>query len=376
MKKKKPSIITIVLFITLIFFVKSQFSLTIGDIAELFKGKPKSELLVTDYDGPLFKIIDDNQTSYIDTVGRLILKTEYDNRSGDFYCNRAKVFYKENYGYIDKKGKLRIPFKYVKSKSRGNFKKRTEFNDNHTFAFDGELYNFINKEGVAKFKVNAMPVLWQPKDSFIVIGDLSNRGIIDYNGKTIIPQQYSFIRDYSEGLFAIQNKNNLWGYVNKENELVIDTIFESAKSFNEGLAAVMVGEVWGVIDKAGKYIVLPRYAHINSFSEGLAQVCLEQKVGFIDKSGKEVIPLKFDYYFTLNEKELCFKNSLMKVELSGRVGWINKQGDFIIKPKYDMADKFINGIAKVYMKQGETFNREKFGYINIQDEMIYTNMDE
>lgn len=52
---------------------------------------------------------------------------------------------------------------------------------------------------------------------------------------------YSFCPDFkikpNEELILVSN-DGLWGYINKSNSLVIDCIYEKARPFSEGMAAV------------------------------------------------------------------------------------------------------------------------------------------
>ena len=47
------------------------------------------------------------------------------------------------------------------------------------------------------------------------------------------------------------NRNGLWGYVNAENEPVLDAVYEKATRFSDGLAAVKKDGAWYLIDESG-----------------------------------------------------------------------------------------------------------------------------
>jgi hypothetical protein len=46
--------------------------------------------------------------------------------------------------------------------------------------------------------------------------------------------------------------------------------------------------MWGFIDKNGDIVVKPRFQHVKSFVGGLARVITEAGVGYIDKTGRYV----------------------------------------------------------------------------------------
>lgn len=58
---------------------------------------------------------------------------------------------------------------------------------------------------------------------------------------------------YSEGLVAVSLHGH-WGFMDKEQNIVIPLIFDDAKSFHSGKAFVKIGKNWGLIDKNGKEI--------------------------------------------------------------------------------------------------------------------------
>ena len=64
---------------------------------------------------------------------------------------------------------------------------------------------------------------------------------------------------FSDGLCLIQ-KDHKYGYINKKGKVIIPVIFEEAKPFSEGLAAVLGRDSnnrlrWGFIDKTGKLVI-------------------------------------------------------------------------------------------------------------------------
>lgn len=64
-------------------------------------------------------------------------------------------------------------------------------------------------------------------------------------------QKYTKKKDYSEGLAAVYFQER-WGFVDKNNKLVINYAFEDVKPFNNGVAQVKYQGKWIYIDKKGK----------------------------------------------------------------------------------------------------------------------------
>lgn len=147
-------------------------------------------------------------------------------------------------------------------------------------------------------------------------------GIIDKNGKEIVPALYQEIKDFSEGL-AVVKLNDKYGFINRAGKLVIPLKYNSAESFSNGKAYVKYANKNMYISVAGE-----EYEQIGDFSEGLAVVKSNGKYGFIDKTGKEVIPLKYDY------AEDFYKGSAI-ITWKEKKGLIDRMGRGVTALKYN-----------------------------------------
>ena len=223
--------------------------------------------------------------------------------------------------------------------------------------------------------------------------------------------EYDSVYSFSDGLAKVV-KDNKEGFINKNGELVIPLIYDTAGDFYNGLSVVRVGEnwdesKWGLIDTTGQTVVPIKYDDIltypwDNYSEGLIRVCLDGKWGFIDAAGNEVIPCTFDYVedffdglaafcigdrfydseskwgfidITGNEIIPCqyglyqlpsndgsgsrvgFQEGLAAVELDGKWGYIDKTGNIIVPFIYDYTNWFSEDFAVVC-------RGNKWGYID------------
>ena len=104
-------------------------------------------------------------------------------------------------------------------------------------------------------------------------------GFIDTNGELVIPFQYQYASDFSEGLARVQDSTSgLYGFVDQTEAEVIPCQYTIVLGFSEGLAAAYtpVNGLWGFIDKggyidkAGNVVVSFQYEWAGSFSDGYA----------------------------------------------------------------------------------------------------------
>lgn len=150
-----------------------------------------------------------------------------------------------------------------------------------------------------------------------------------------------------------------WGYVDDKGQYVINSQFEDAYNFSEGLALFKSADgKYGFIGEDGKYVINPIYKYANSFSEGMACVVMENgKPQFIDKNNKIL--------FTVDKAEYCFgfKEGLARVQIKGKYGFIDKSGKIIVNPIYEDAQDFKEGLAAV-AKKDEKKDEVLWGYID------------
>jgi len=162
------------------------------------------------------------------------------------------------------------------------------------------------------------------------------------------------------------SKDNLWGFINKDQKVLVPFIFNTLFPLAENRAQFIdqtTGK-YGFIDSKGNNIVGPKYDFVNNFSNGMAKVGMRDttgnnspRIGFIDSTGKEIVSLQ--YYEADNFGEGGY--ALVKDSLYN--GYINKKGDRIT-PKIDTYNNilysFENGFAKIELETKEVIYMDRF----------------
>lgn len=86
---------------------------------------------------------------------------------------------------------------------------------------------------------------------------------------TQLPQDYQDLRDFSEGLAAVQNKG-LWGFINTRGDMVIQPQFTMVNPFAN---AVTWGKTkdgkWVLIGKTGKVLIQTQYTQLDDIGSGV-----------------------------------------------------------------------------------------------------------
>ena len=226
-----------------------------------------------------------NYFKYIDKSGNVIINELID---GDKRIKMEAFPYDFAYEYMD----------------FGNFSEGLAYNLNENCFFDKKgviifrcARNYINNEHILNY------YSWG-KDAFsfscgrakVLIStneecECYKYGFIDKTGKEIVPLVYDEARSYSEGLAAVR-KGKKWGFIDLNGNDVTRFEFDDARSYSEGLATVKKGKKWGFIDLKGNVVIPFDFdAVVEPFRGGFAVVYKGHGYGLVDKYGIST----FDY---------------------------------------------------------------------------------
>lgn len=104
--------------------------------------------------------------------------------------------------------------------------------------------------------------------------------------KAIKTNDFNVVEEISEGLYVIIDWDLNFGYANENLEKVIDTVYEFAGNFKDGLALVRLNGKFGFIDRRGKEVIPLIYDNAENFRDGRAKVRKGRKTFYINIYGK------------------------------------------------------------------------------------------
>lgn len=347
---------------------------------------------LTDFNEGMAAVLKGNVWGFIDENGNVVIEPAYWAVDYPKFMNGlASVIQPDENrlrGYIDKTGKVVIPFQYYTA---------MPFYDDVTTTYspasaDGSSqirWSIINKDG--KVLVESFPNHYS-NETYFVEGLARNQiqfnyGYVDKSGKNVIEPKFVEVRDFSDGMAAVKGETPTgeykWGFINKDGKLVIDyTYSNEPKPFSNGRTFVLSNDFkWGIIDKEGKLIVEPKFKQVFPYSENLAVVSeYDQKAFFeewkiIDVNGKVIKsypkPKKDDERITFWSG---FQDGLAIVHKGYGMKHcaVDKTGKEVFKPMYRKINPFNSGRAYAEYFDDKT-RKITYGYIDKKGNFLIIN---
>lgn len=292
--------------------------------------------------------------SLMNKKGEIIPTAQYE-KVGYFFENQkdiCAVFKNNKMGFVNTKGEEVIPCQYTGSKSFSEGLACVSPYDSK----EGK-YGFINKKGETvipmKFKQSGTTSF---KNGYARASVNGKTVLIDSTGSVAFTTQRGNIQSMMHGLIGLfkgPNRTN-WGWVNWNDEIVIELQYDHASSFNvDGYAVVEKNGLKGVIDTTGK-VVIPFqyetvYADISEDGFFLGVLPSETPVSMVNAK-KDYYNSRFEklelqdityIYSAENENLMRFSNS------NDKEGYLNKKFEVIIPASFKKTKEFSEGLAWV-----------------------------
>lgn len=264
------------------------------------------------------------------------IETEFINGFGTFEIGGR-------YGYVSEDGKVAVPPTYSHC---------GPFANGYAIVSDQSKVYIINEAGGKLGEAELAETDYSNDKAFISYD--SKTGMIDREGKCIVPLIYDSLSDFSCGRSKCL-VNGLYGYINEEGKEVIAPQFNSASDFTVDLATVEIAGKYGMIDTAGEYKMSPNYSAIYHYRDfvnaykpdmtalGLTESEIESGV---ESFGNKVVFLQNDKYGVMSIPDFKIVNPAnyemlgacegrLHVRQNGKIGILDHDGFEIVAPFYE-----------------------------------------
>jgi hypothetical protein len=293
-------------------------------------------------------------------TGKIVIPLQYDD-VGHFIDGFALVCKDGKWGVIDTEGNAVVPLIYDNSSHDWVYHNEIYFaNGVIPMLLDGK-WGLVNSKGkeVTVFKYD--DIRWDAEffDDLmeVRIGRYNGKyGYVNNKGKEVIPAIYDEIRWHTDYELVYARKDRKYGFVNKQGKTIVPFKYDGVgkyycdyyddyhMGFWDGLQLVNVGECdarrYGYIDTAGIEVIPPVYEDARRFRQGLAAVKWNGKWGFIDNKGTVVIPFQYDKAndfwgkgHDIYNQSLSHDEDVAQVEVNDKWIWINRTGAQVTAPR-------------------------------------------
>lgn len=174
-----------------------------------------------------------NKTGLIDKRGGLIVPIIYDEFV-EVDDKTLSAIYNGKYGIIDRNNNIIVPFEYEYA---------TNFMQNGLALLKKNgKYGVMDKNNaiVIPFEYDTIYKISVEKWTHILVEKNKKYGVVDLKGNVIIPLDYdATTTGFMSGLLGVK-KGNKWGFINKNNEVVLDFVYDGVFmwGFVNGVASV------------------------------------------------------------------------------------------------------------------------------------------
>ena len=225
----------------------------------------------------------DDLFGYIDMHGKEVIACQFED-AGPFHNGYAAIKQGGWTGFIDKTGTVIIKPAYTVSVNHPMFidgiapvfgaDEQTGFIDT-----SGQWYISAQFQSAGNFVDGLAWAMWQQDDSAAEHGFTIKGGYIDKEGVYVIPPEYDFGWDFSEGYATVwvrseDKQHKIWKVIDKEGNVVLDNLsYRNVGALDDGLIPIQDEDMgWGFMNIKGEVIIPPQYAGINHFKNGMARM--------------------------------------------------------------------------------------------------------
>ena len=321
------------------------------------------------------------QSGYYDKASGTLVYPEYEDVIDNQRVNEsALIAVKEDgkWGYVSREGnQVVIPFLYDIIR---------DFQDGYALVDhaptslsgvqpDGNHYQLIDKSGQAvPLPDDVKPVGVPNEDGTLIItkhGSTKEQekqaiwgtvlyGLADTWGRIVLPPQYGYIADFSDGLAAFCTSSHLWGVLDAQGTVVVEPKY-SLQTFGEISPFYFFQGHAVLYTDDGRCVILDKNGHetyscpsserrlIGHVMDGgllwFAVTEQEVKYGLMNMHGEVLAPPVFDNFSKFSADGLC------KVEMDRKYGYMNKSGQIVIEVRFDAGSDFSEGMTVVYLDE-------------------------
>lgn len=225
----------------------------------------------------------DRKMGYIDTSGKVAIDLKYDEAT-KFHGGYALVK-REGVTFI-----INTSGEEVQTKHQGTQDLKPFKNGLSPVRDAADKWGYINTKGELAIPVKFSSVGYFSNGLAWARHENGSIGYINTSGEWAIQPQFTVGKEFDpvSGMARVK-MDDKWMYTDASGTLMTMTDSDKWENFSDGLAIGRKNDLIGFFDKDGNWAVSPLFEGARAFKNGYAAVRLNGKWGFIDKTGEVVI---------------------------------------------------------------------------------------
>ena len=183
------------------------------------------------------------------------------------------------------------------------------------------------------------------------------------------------MRVVNDGIVAVMDKNDKWGAVNVNGDVVVPFIYDEMHPSTEGLIAVAKDGKWGYVDGDGNEVIALQYDEATMFDNGIALVKKDGIPAIIDRynnvlEGGENVPLK---NYIRDDGSVWSISDIIIVEENGKYGFSKLTYNIGLPAEEEMSawaypeviEAIENNLVPMYLRNNyfDSITREDFAQL-------------
>ncbi|WP_251860030.1 WG repeat-containing protein [Clostridium sp. Marseille-Q2269] len=290
---------------------------------------------------------------YINEKGQFIIRPLYD-LALEYQCNGLAVVEINNlYGIIDKNGDYVVKHKYSFI---------SEFSEKRAVVIDDKGFNIINERGTELISTTKnYNYIGNFKEGRARYSSLSSNntyiyGYLDIQGREVIPAQYEDVGDFYEGKAVVKVKENQYALININGEILDKYEYSYVGNLRDGLLSFRkdIQGKYGFMDREQNIIIEPQFTSVQDFTEERAIVNISEdivnKYGLIDKEGAYVIAPVYNDIILLGENRVAIGRAIDKKSpfMGAKYAIADTDGNILTDFIFYGVSNYKDGVASVY----------------------------
>lgn len=154
-------------------------------------------------------------------------------------------------------------------------------------------------------------------------------------------------RDFNEGFAAVEIGDK-WNFIDSKYNFLSDSWFNECGDFHGGFACIVLNDRYNYINKEGGFLSEQWFDDGMKFSDGFAAVQLNRKWNFIDRKGGFLSEQWFDYCWN-------FKFGYAKINILDKYNFIDTKNNLVSEQWLDFCLDFVNGFSFVELHRKYNF---------------------